>query len=208
MRVLLALLALLLSGSPTSSLNLLPQAARRVQQTSTRLHMAEMQTGSVPGSSRAGAGKALTAASVALPALLAGLLAPRAANAALQTFLKEPTADFVAENDKVAKFAAEQIKVRKAWDVLVANFEKSESPADLEAAVRAMRIFLIKMPSQIPSGVKKQELVKTCRKKKLIGKSRKSQPNWTTKVEIEYQALIQQFNKNFNPDNRTEEKIY
>ena len=197
---------LLLSGSPSYGLNLLHQSRLVQQRTATKMHA--VQTDSAPGSSRAGAGKALTAAAATLPALLAGLLAPRAADAALQTFLKEPTADFVAENEKVAKFAAEQVKVRKAWDVLVANFEKSESPADLEAAVRAMRIFLIKMPSQIPAGVKKQELVKTCRKKKLIGKSRKSQPNWTTKVEIEYQALIQQFNKNFNPDNRTEEKIY
>lgn len=149
----------------------------------------------------------------ALPALAATLFFSRTAKAAATAYLKpgSETAEFTAEQAKVSKYALEATKIRAAWDGLLSKFDASETPDALESTLKDMRRMLANMPAQIPSGAKKADLVKTARAKKLInpkGKSKKTKEWWTTKVEIEYQALIQQWNKNVNPDNRVEEKVF
>lgn len=53
--------------------------------------------------------------------------------------------------------------------------------------------------------MKKLDLVKTCRVKKFEGK--KIKKTWTKEVEIEYEAMIQQFNKQFYPKNPGDKTI-
>jgi hypothetical protein len=48
------------------------------------------------------------------------------------------------------------------------------------------------------TGVKKHDFVKICRAKKFVT-GRKTKANWSTEVEIEYQALIQEFNRKLVP---------
>ena len=152
-------------------------------------------------------------AAVAAPVLLASLLLPRVADArsSSSSYLKEATPDFVADKAKQEKFEAEGKKVRAVWDGLLAKLEAATTADELEATLREMRKLLVNMPYQIPLGAKKIDLVKTARNKKFLrpgSKSKKTKPEWATKVEIEYQALINQWNKNFNPDNRVEESIF
>jgi len=151
--------------------------------------------------------------STAAAAFAAVLLAsPRAGQAKGLQYLKEATPEFTAEMARSAKLGAEQKKQRAAWDGLLVKLEAGSSPEELEATLRELRKVLISMPAQIPSGAKKIDLVKTARAKKFLNpdnkRSKKTKPWWTTPVEIEYQALIQQWNKNFMPDNRFEEQIY
>jgi len=151
--------------------------------------------------------------STAIAAFAAVLLSsPRAGQAKGLQYLKEATPEFTAETARSAKLVAEQKKQRAAWDGLLVKLEAGSSSEELEATLRELRKVLISMPAQIPSGAKKIDLVKTARAKKFLNpdnkRSKKTKPWWTTPVEIEYQALIQQWNKNFMPDNRFEEQIY
>lgn len=179
---LIALLVLACSAACTAWA---PSPARIARLQCTSLH-ANINTPSHPHSPLDVRSKALSKTLPTAAALLSSLLIPRLASATTE-FLKEPTADFQAAKASAGKRAAEDAKVRADWDALLASFEKSETPAELEAAIRALRVFLLKIPAQIPSGVKKIDLVKKCRAKKTQGLpykkgSKKAQPNWTTKV--------------------------
>ena len=77
-------------------------------------------------------------------------------------------------------------------------------PAETESIIKEMSAFLKSIKS-IPTGVKKLEIVKLCRKKKFLGK--KINPKWTKEVEIAYEAFIQEFNRQVLPDNKSENRI-
>ena len=65
-------------------------------------------------------------------------------------------------------------------------------------------IGFLKESDDIPTGFTKKELVKRCRARKNMDLGKRKpvpRPEWTTKVEVQYQALIQQYNKNLNPAN-------
>ena len=147
------------------------------------------------------------------PALFSSLLLPKLVNARSSSAasVKEATPAFVEDKAKALKFEADAKRIRSQWDGLLVKLEGSQTPEELQGTLRDMRKLLIAMPYQIPYGSKKSDLVKTARQQKFLkpgSKSKKTKPSWTTPVEIEYQALIQQWNKNFNPDNRAEESIF
>jgi hypothetical protein len=116
-------------------------------------------------------------------------------------YLKEPTEDFKIEERKVAEFNKAQAKIRGDWDDLISKLSSSETPESLESSIKAITAFLVSLQT-IPRGVKKADLVKECRKKKFSGK--KVRAEWTVPVEIAYQSLIQEFNKEVAPNNRLE----
>lgn len=133
-------------------------------------------------------------------ALSGFMLSSRSANAGLQ-YLTDPTADFKEQEAKSRAFNAAQNKARQQWDGIMGRFEGTEEPEELARALRDMKTF-ISETNDIPAGVSKRALVKSCRAKKLVSpKSRKTKPYWTTQVEIEYQALIQEFNRKLVPVN-------
>ena len=134
----------------------------------------------------------------------AALLMPRLVSAQSTSYLKEATPAFVEDKARALKYEADGKKVRKVWDGLLAKLEAAQSAEELEVTLGDMKKMLKGMPYQIPAGAKKIDLVKTARQKKFLNpasKSKKTKPAWTTNVEIEYQALIQQWNRNFSPDN-------
>jgi len=141
------------------------------------------------------------------------LLVPQLANArsSSSSSLKEASPEFLADRAKQEKFEADGRKTRAVWDGLITKLGSSTTSAELEGTLRDMRKMLVSMPLQIPFGSKKIDFVKVAREKKFLkpgSKSKKTKPEWSTAVEIEYQALIQQWNKNVNPDNRSEETIF
>lgn len=125
-----------------------------------------------------------------LATLLATGLAAQAAGTGSGGFLTEPTAEFKDEEKKVADFKAQQQKIRKAWDEVIAKLEASDNPTVTESSIRDLTAILTKYNSGIPSGVKKLELVKTIRAKKyvMVGKKQKILPTWSKESEIAYQV--------------------
>lgn len=111
-------------------------------------------------------------------------------------YLVEPTQEFIEEEKRTAAMRIQQLEIRASWDNLVDEFVKSETPKQTETALINLRNLLQKIDT-LPTGVKKLELVKTCRAKKFEGK--KIKKSWTKDVEIAYQALIQQYNREANP---------
>jgi len=118
------------------------------------------------------------------------------------SYLTEPTAEFKDELKKVQAFNAAQQKIRADWDKLVGRLVESEVPSTTAGILNEMAAFLAKTDG-LPAGVKKLDLVKTCRKKKFNG--RKILPNWTTEVEIAYEKMIQQYNRNTTPGTLSKE---
>lgn len=131
-------------------------------------------------------------------------LLPKASYAAVkENYLSEPTLDFQEQEKLTKELQAVQAKQRSDWDAISAKLDAAETTEDKLACLKAYIAYL-KPLDGIPQGVKKLELVKLCRKKKLIGTSRKPQPTWTTECEIAYQELIQLFNVKMLPNNRVE----
>ncbi|CAK9253184.1 unnamed protein product [Sphagnum jensenii] len=121
---------------------------------------------------------------------------------AAQSYLTEPTTDFLEEQQRTAELKKQQINIRKIWDSIIEEIKASDSPATTEAALKKLNKLLATIET-IPTGVKKLDLVKTCRAQKFEGQGRKVRikKTWTKDVEIAYEALIQQFNRQANPKN-------
>jgi len=119
---------------------------------------------------------------------------------AIKAYLTEPTKEFKDEEQKVIDFNTSQSVIRQRWDAVLEKFSSTESSELLEGYLNDLTQFL-QVNGDIPVGVKKAALVKTCRKKKFIS-GRKIQNYWTTKVVIAYQRLIQEFNRKVSPDNK------
>lgn len=140
-----------------------------------------------------------------LTPLILTVIAPFAAAAAQKKYLTEPTADFKAEMARTAALEDTRAKLRAAWDALTARFEAAQTSSDLENVLIGMKDYLVSNGS-VPPGYKKIELVKMCRQRKMLTpdnkRSKKTKPDWTTPVEIAYQALIQEFNKQLLPNNK------
>ena len=136
--------------------------------------------------------RASTAVLPFLATLLATGLAAKAAGTGDGGFLTEPTAEFKDEEKKVADFKAQQQKIRKSWDEVIAKLEASDNPTVTESSIRDLTAILTKYNSGIPSGVKKLELVKTIRAKKyvMVGKKQKILPTWSKESEIAYQVIL------------------
>ena len=112
-----------------------------------------------------------------------GLLAstPLLANAA-SDYLKEPTKEFIDEQKKVDEFKAAKMKIRNKWDSIIAKLESATNSEELEVNIKDLTSILVEM-KDIPIGVKKESVVKICRKQKFAG-TKKKQPIWTTEVFI------------------------
>lgn len=135
--------------------------------------------------------------------LASGLALAQRANAGEYKALLEPTKEFQDEQKLVAAFDAAQAQKRKEWDAIIVRLEKEEDSTALAGIINEMTAFLVKIEG-IPRGVKKQEIVKTCRIKKYVNggkKLDKVKPIWTTPCEIAYQAFIQEYNRRVLPDN-------
>jgi hypothetical protein len=142
-------------------------------------------------------GKVASAAAVSL----LNLLLLKGVKAEEKAYLTDPTDDFKAEQIKTAEYNAKQKKIRKDWDILINQFQESKDPAKTADTLKQMRLFLVSNGS-IPTGVKKLDVVKMCRKKKFL-KGRQMNPElWSKDAEIEYEAFIQEFNKKVSPDNK------
>jgi hypothetical protein len=124
---------------------------------------------------------------------------------AAQSYLTEPTPEFLEEEKRTLNLRKEQLEIRKVWDSIIEEIKSSETPATTEASITKLNKLLQKIDT-IPTGVKKLELVKVCRAKKFDGK--KVKKTWTKEVEIAYQALIQQFNRQANPKNPVREVTF
>ena len=121
-------------------------------------------------------------------------------------YLSEPSDEFKDEVAKTAALKQKNAKISKEWEALVAKLVASEDSNSLQASIKDLREFLIKL-EDIPTGFKKADIVKLCRSKKFI-KGRKTKPEWTTPVEIEYQSFIQVINKTLSPDRPTKDVTF
>jgi len=153
-----------------------------------------------------------------LPILFSGLAVPFVANAVgvansnasplSKGYLTEPTDEFKREQELTAGLKKKEAEVKSGWEALVAKFQASETPEEILAAIKGMREYLVKIDN-IPPGFKKLPMVKMCRLKKFSDKKqRRTQPNWTTPVEIEYQAFIKEVNGQLSPDKPTKEILF
>lgn len=129
---------------------------------------------------------------------------PMISNAANKGFyLIEPTEEFKDEEKKVKDFGASRNKIRQKWDQILEKFKSTTKSEELASSLRELTK-VIEDINDIPTGVKKTELVKVIRAKKFQeSKKRKKDtfPYWTTDVEIAYNDLIRQYTKSANPDN-------
>ncbi len=116
-------------------------------------------------------------------------------------YLVEPTAEFNKEVAKTSALREKQEKVVKKWYSTLEKFSNTEDSSILASSLKELKVILEEI-QEIPSGVKRKELVKTCRTKKFIPGSKKKQPYWTKQVEIAYEDLIMEYNKQTNPDTR------
>lgn len=136
------------------------------------------------------------------------LALPRMAAAGQASFktLEEPTPEFKAEQAAVAKFKEKQAKIKANWDRVLSRFEATEDPKELEMELKNLK-GIIEDLHGIPVGVKKMPVVKLCRKKKFGNtvdkKGKKKMDYWTKDVEIAYEAFIQTYNRETNPDTTT-----
>ena len=85
-----------------------------------------------------------------------------------QVYLAEPTQEFKDEEKRTSALRKEQIEIRKQWDSIVDEIKASDSPATTENALIKLKTLLRKIDT-LPIGVKKLDLVKTCRAKKFEG---------------------------------------
>jgi hypothetical protein len=92
---------------------------------------------------------------------------------------------------------------------VIARLESSNDPLTTETALKDLKSILTKYNQGIPTGVKKNQLVKSVRAKKYImqGKKQITLPTWSVDSEIAYQSLIQEFNRQVLPNNKVENKI-
>lgn len=119
-------------------------------------------------------------------------------------YLREPTPAFKEEMANAKAMNARQIKERKKWDTLFTKFETSKTSDELEASLKTLITYL-KSLDGVPPGFSKAELVKRCRARRNDETKKRRKPvakeEWTTPVEIQYQALIQAWNKAMTPVN-------
>lgn len=149
--------------------------------------------------------KNLLRSMVPLLATAVSVVAASSRAIAAQGYRLEPSAEFKEEEQRTAAYNALQIKIRKDWDVIIEQLIAAEDPVTTTAVLNEMTVFLSKLDG-IPTGIKKMNIVKICRKKKFNG--RKIKPTWTTPVEIAYEKFISDFNKKVTPESPNKEKIY
>jgi hypothetical protein len=117
-------------------------------------------------------------------------------------YLREPTADFKTEQANTKAMDARMKKERDQWDKLFTKFESSKTAEELEGSLKALIAYLNALDG-VPTGFSKVDLVKRCRARRNDETKKRRKPvpkeEWTTKVEIQYQALIQAWNKAVSP---------
>lgn len=127
------------------------------------------------------------------------------ARAANKGYLSEPTAEFKAEVARTAALEVARNKLRAQWLEILGRLERAETSSALESTLIELKNYMVNN-SAVPPDYKKADLVKLCRSKKLLNpenkKSKKTKPEWTTPVEIAYQALIFEYNKQLAPNNK------
>lgn len=152
----------------------------------------------------------------AVAGVLAGLVALTLGGSnvlAEYTYLAEPTQEFKDEQKRFANFKQEQLKVRKDWDVLITTLKGSEGKPEVTAVtLKEMNNFLKRIEG-IPTGVKKTDIVKLCRGLKFAGGGKKIsllkiKDSWNVQCEIEYEALIQEYNKEVLPNNKVANTVF
>jgi hypothetical protein len=116
------------------------------------------------------------------------------------TYLSQPTSEFKDELTKVAEFNKKQKLIRDKWESYLVAIESTEEPVELVKNLQGMRKIIDDL-NGIPVGVTKRAFVKRCHAKKFTGKKRNT--FWNKDVEIAYEALIQEYNKETNPDTTT-----
>jgi hypothetical protein len=143
-----------------------------------------------------------------LPAatVLLTLLGPSIASAATKGYLTEPTKEFVDEVSKTKELKTERLKLRAKWDALLSKLEIADTSDSIEVVLKDMMSYL--SAGVVPPDFKKFDLVKLCRTKKFLTpenkRSKKTTAVWTTPVEIAYQALVFEYNKQLAPNNKPE----
>lgn len=135
---------------------------------------------------------------------LNGILIAPAHASGKDFYLAEPSSTFLEEEKRTESLKKQQILTRQNWDALLEEFTLASAPPKREQALIKMKAFLRSIDT-LPTGVKKIDLVKTCRAQKFNGK--KIKPEWTKDVEIAYQALIQEWNRQANPKNPGDKTI-
>lgn len=115
-------------------------------------------------------------------------------------YLVEPTAEFKEEEARNAQLMQRERKIRADWDVMYGRLKNSNDAETSAKTLEDMYTF-IKPLDGIPTGVKKTDLVRTCRKLKYKDpkKLRGILPTWTTPVEIAYEKLIKEINQKMAP---------
>ncbi|GMI31821.1 hypothetical protein TrCOL_g7459 [Triparma columacea] len=140
--------------------------------------------------------RSLTRVSAGITAITAAqiLLTADGVNAEQLEYLAEPTEEFKASEAERAKFRAQQSKIKKEFDTVLASFAESKKEADIIKDLNSLQNLAISTGG-LPVGLKFDDIKKTVRRKKAdFGKS------WTTQEEIAYQALCREISFQQNPN--------
>ena len=170
---------------------------------------------SIPSSSldvdRSSTTKVLGVFSSAVVGIFGAQKAANAANMKKGEYLREPTSAFKEEVAATKAMNARQIKEREKWDTLFTKFENSKTSEELEASLKALIAYL-KSLDGVPTGFSKMELVKRCRARRNDETKKKRKPvpkeEWTTPVEVQYQLLIQVWNKAMTPERESDKMAF
>lgn len=181
----------------------------------SRLSVSRMESSHVPRSIQQQDRISTRKAAGVLSSAMLGLFGvQKVANAAKMRdgeYLKEPTAAFKEEMANTKAMNARQTKEREKWDTLFTKFENSKTTDELEASLKALIVYL-KSLDGVPTGFSKAELVKRCRARRNDESKKRRKPvpkeEWTTPVEIQYQALIQSWNKAMTPENMADKMSF
>ena len=94
---------------------------------------------------------------------------------------------------QVAKTAAlkdKQLKVVARWNSIITTFTNSEDTSVLEKSLVDLKAILVEQ-QEVPTGVKRKDLVKTCRKKKFVeGSKTKKKVSVSVSVSVIVLVLV------------------
>ena len=183
----LAIIALVV-GSASAFATSSPPVARQAS-------CLQMST-SEQASSRRDALRTLSGAALATLAAATGSAAPASAKGYQETYLTEPTDEFKANEEKAMAFRREQLAIKGKFVDNLARITNASGEEDLVKDMKDL-IALVKKTEGLPSGIKKDDIVKQIRAKKAKG-------FWPTSVEYEYQNLIREIAYQQSPNTEKE----
>jgi len=132
-------------------------------------------------------------AGAAFVALTSETLIPSVASAARPTYLTEPTDEFKESEKQRMEFRRAQLEIKGKFVKVLDRFTNdSKTESDIVDDLADLKQ-LTKMTGGLPLGIKREDIVKTVRRKKALG-------NWPTSCEYAYQALTREIDFQQSPN--------